>query len=191
MAETPPRRPMVEAERYTPELLQRFLVDLEITGHSRDVWALLTALGRALDLPFIDFICASSLADFRRTLFIRTSYDSTWLNDFNTDPDIHRWSCFRSHAMHHLTPIMVGLEFVDEYIHIPARRVEVLREAARRGLRAGFSIPLRLHAPARDVGHRQGPWLDHDRRRHGRASALHDAFLGRVSRTQPDLGQAA
>ena len=42
---------------------------------------------------------------------------------------------------------MVGLEFVEEYYHIPARRVSVLKEAARRGMRAGYSIPLRLHAP--------------------------------------------
>ncbi|MDQ2091864.1 helix-turn-helix transcriptional regulator [Marimonas arenosa] len=147
MAEKPPRRAPVEAERYTPELLQCFLVDLETTSHSREVWALLTTLGRDLGLPCVDFICASSYADFRKTLFIRTSYDSTWLNTLNADPDLHKWSYFRSHAMYHLTPIMVGLEFVDEYIHIPARRVEVLKEAARRGMRAGFSIPLRLHAP--------------------------------------------
>ena len=42
---------------------------------------------------------------------------------------------------------MVGLEFIEEYYHIPARRVDVLKEAAKRGMRAGFSIPLRLHAP--------------------------------------------
>ena len=147
MAETPPRRELVEAECYTPELLCNFLADLETTSHSSQVWALLVGLGQALNLPFIDFICASSYADFRKTLFIRTSYDSTWLNDFNADPEIHKWSYFRSHAMHHLTPIMVGLEFVDEYIHIPARRVDVLKAAAERGMRAGYSVPLRLHAP--------------------------------------------
>ena len=49
--------------------------------------------------------------------------------------------------MKHLTPIMTGLEFVDEYYHVPAHRVKVLKEAAKRGMRAGFSIPLRLHAP--------------------------------------------
>ncbi|MDU8928688.1 helix-turn-helix transcriptional regulator [Alisedimentitalea sp. MJ-SS2] len=140
-------RDLVEAECYTPPLLRRFLADLEVTTHSREVWAHLTALGRELNLPFIDLICASSYADFRKTLFIRTSYDSTWLNQFNSDPELHKWSYFRSHAMHHLTPIMVGIEFIDEYIHIPARRVEVLKEGAKRGMRAGYSIPLRHNAP--------------------------------------------
>lgn len=138
---------MIEAELYTPELLHHFLADLETTSHSREVWALVTTLGKRLNLPFVDFISASSYADFRKTLFIRTSYDSTWLNDVNLDPDLHKWSYFRSHAINHLTPILVGIEFVDEYHHIPARRVEVLKQAARRGIRAGFSIPLRLHAP--------------------------------------------
>ncbi len=142
-----PERRLIEAERYTPELLHRFLADLETTGHSRDVWALIVGLGKQLNLPYIDFISASSLADFRKTLFIRTSYDSTWLNELNRDPDLHRWSYFRSHAMHHLTPIMVGIEFIDEYHHIPAKRAEILRRAAKHGIRAGFSIPLRVHAP--------------------------------------------
>ncbi|MDQ2093701.1 helix-turn-helix transcriptional regulator [Rhodalgimonas zhirmunskyi] len=143
----PPRRDVVEAECYTPALLRDFLVDLETTTHSRQVWSLLVGLGQALNLPCIDFICASSWDHFRKTIFVRTSYDASFLNGWNEDPEIAKWSYFRSHAMHHLTPIMVGLEFIDEYIHLPARRVEVLREAAARGIRAGFSIPLRLHAP--------------------------------------------
>lgn len=95
----------------------------------------------------MDFISADNFADWKRTLFVRTSYDSTWLNEFNTNPDIMKWSYFRTHAVERLTPIAVGLEFVDEYMHIPQARYDVLKEAARRGLRAGFSIPLRAHAP--------------------------------------------
>jgi len=60
---------------------------------------------------------------------------------------LQRWSYFRNHAMHYLTPLMVGIEFVDEYRHIPEARVEVLRIAARHGIRAGFSIPLRVNSP--------------------------------------------
>ena len=141
------RRPLVEAERHVPELLQDFLVDLETTTNSSEVWRLLVVLGRTLNLPYIDFISASNYANWRKTLFIRTSYDSTWLNAINEDPDLSRWSYFRTHAMHYLTPIAVGLEFVDEYRHIPEKRFKVLREAATRGIRAGFSIPLRVHAP--------------------------------------------
>ncbi len=141
------RRPLLQAERHIPDLLQGFLVDLETTKSSAEVWALIVEVGRTLNLPFIDFICASNFADWKKTLFIRTSYDSTWLNSFNEDPDVSKWSYFRTHALHHLTPIAVGIEFVDEYHHLPETRHAVLEEAARRGMRAGFSIPLRSHAP--------------------------------------------
>lgn len=141
------RRPLVEAERYVPELLQAFVLELEETKRSIDVWQLIVALGQRVQLPFVDFISASSYRDWKKTLFIRTSYDSRWLQEINEDPELQRWSYFRNHAMHYLTPVMVGLEFVDEYRHIPERRVEVLRKAAAHGMRAGFSVPLRQNAP--------------------------------------------
>ncbi|MEQ9694854.1 LuxR C-terminal-related transcriptional regulator [Shimia sp. SDUM112013] len=142
-----PRRELVPAEQYTPDLLQGYLVDLEATRHSSEVWRLLVELGRKLNLPYVDLISASSYAEWKKTLFVRTSYDSSWLNSVNQDPDLAKWSYFRSHALHYLTPLAVGVEFVDEYRHIPQARYKVLEEAARRGLRAGFSIPLRVHAP--------------------------------------------
>lgn len=135
------------AERHVPEQLYSFLRQLEATQSSRDVWDLIVALGRDLHLPCIDFISSSSYQGWKKALFVRTSYDSTWLQGYNADPEIGRWSYFRSHAMECLTPIAVGLEFVDEYRPLPEARVEVLREAARRGMRAGFSIPLRQHSP--------------------------------------------
>mmetsp|Transcript_233 Transcript_233/g.704 ORF Transcript_233/g.704 Transcript_233/m.704 type:complete len:295 (+) Transcript_233:1062-1946(+) len=141
------RRPLLQAERHIPEVLQEFLVDLEATQNSAEVWALIVDVGRTLNLPFIDFISASNFEDWKKTLFIRTSYDSTWLNNFNEDPDIAKWSYFRAHAVNHLTPIAVGLEFIEEFHHMPQARYAVLEEAARRGIRAGFSIPLRSHAP--------------------------------------------
>ncbi|GAA6181341.1 MULTISPECIES: helix-turn-helix transcriptional regulator [unclassified Shimia] len=147
MTTLPGRRPLLAAERHTPELLHGFLADLETTQTSTEVWSLIVEVGRTLNLPFIDFICADNFANWKRTLFIRTSYDSTWLNAVNQNPDVAKWSYFRTHAVHHLTPLAVGLEFIDEYHHIPEERHAVLREAARRGLRAGFSVPLRLHAP--------------------------------------------
>lgn len=135
------------AEGYVPDLLQNFLTHLEQTTHSSDVWRLIVALGQRLGLPFVDFISASNFRDWRNTLFIRTSYDSSWLQEINDDPELRQWSYFRSHAMHYLTPIAVGIEFVDEYRHIPQKRVEILRLAATHGIRAGFSIPLRISAP--------------------------------------------
>ncbi len=130
-----------------PDLLQGFLQDLETTRHSTEVWQLLVGLGRQVQLPCVDFISASSFRDWKKTLFIRTSYDSSWLHSANTDPELQRWSYFRDHAMNYLTPVMIGLEFIDEYRHIPHKRIEVLRLAAEHGIRAGFSIPLRQNAP--------------------------------------------
>ncbi|MFD1343873.1 helix-turn-helix transcriptional regulator [Litorisediminicola beolgyonensis] len=142
-----PPREMVDAEHYVPELLQGFLLALEGTRRSSDVWDLLVRLGRQVGLPFVDFVVTASLQDWKKTLFIRTSYEADWLQALHSDPELGRWTYFRDHAMRYLTPVLVGLEFVDEYRQVPPERVEHLREAARRGLRAGFSVPLRQHAP--------------------------------------------
>lgn len=140
-------RSFVDAECYTPDILRVFLADMEDTETSLEVWKLLVSLGKSLDLPYIDFISASSYTNWKKTLFIRTSYDSGWLNDANKDPDLQKWSYFRSHGMKYLTPVMVGIDFVDEYRHIPEKRVELMRYAASKGMRAGYSIPLRQYAP--------------------------------------------
>ncbi|EPX82260.1 imidazoleglycerol-phosphate dehydratase [Salipiger mucosus DSM 16094] len=120
---------------------------LEVTESSREVWRLIVELGRELNLPFIDFISSSSYRNWKKTLFIRTSYDATWLAPHNDDPEVGRWSYFRSHALDRLTPIAVGLEFLEDYYPLPEGRVRVLEEAARRGMRAGYSVPLRQNAP--------------------------------------------
>ncbi|MDX1780270.1 MAG: autoinducer binding domain-containing protein [Thalassovita sp.] len=143
----PAKRDLLAAEEFTPKLLHDFLRDIEDTRHSVEVWDLLVQLSRKLDLPFVDFITVSDFSEDRQGLLVRTSYDAGWLNAENEDPEIMEWSYFRSHAAHHLTPILIGLEFVDDYLHLPERRVEVLREAARRGMRAGLSVPLRVNAP--------------------------------------------
>ncbi|MBO9474420.1 autoinducer binding domain-containing protein [Shimia sp. R10_1] len=147
MVEEAGRRPLLAAERHTPELLHGFLADLETTQTSAEVWQLIVEVGRTLNLPCIDFICANNFSNWQRTLFIRTSYDSSWLNAHNNDPEVSKWSYFRTHAINCLTPIAVGLEFADEFHHIPQQRYQVLKEAAEHGMRAGFSIPLRLNAP--------------------------------------------
>lgn len=140
-------RTLIAAEQQTPKTLHDFLRDLEGTRRSVDVWRLLVQLGRMLELPFIDFITASSFRDWRKTLFVRTSYDARWLNELNADPELQKWSYFRTHALNYLTPIMTGLEFIDDFHPVPPARRQMLEIAARRGMRAGFSVPLRIHAP--------------------------------------------
>lgn len=199
MATTDPlqqtRRAFLPAENHAPPRLRTFLLDLEATTCSEDVWKLIVELGHSLSLPAIDFISASAYRDWTKTQFVRTSYDSSWLDKYNTDPDLYRWSYFRSHAMQCLTPITIGLEFRDEYHDLPPGRVAVLEEAARLGIRAGFSIPLRQYAPpqaalltfARDVSRdemlaiiaRDG-WT-----MHAGALAAHQRYLQHFSREYP------
>jgi len=140
-------RALFAAEQHTPELLHRFLRDLEDCDTTEAVWLRLVQLARSLELPFVDYNVASSAPTWDHMLFSRTSYDSRWLHEANQDPEVMRWSYFQGHARHHLTPILLGLEFVEENFHLPEARVGVLREAARRGLRSGFAVPLRVHAP--------------------------------------------
>ena len=142
-----PTRNLLQAEQYVPDLMQAFTTALEEAEHSSHVWDLIVSVGQELNLPFVDYIVASSLQNWKKTLFIRTSYDSSWLNSMNDDPEVHKWSYFRSHAMHKLTPVAVGLEFLDEYHKLPDKRVQVLRVAAEHGIKAGFAIPLRQSAP--------------------------------------------
>lgn len=75
-SEAPRKRPVFQAECHTPDLLRQFLMDLEQTTSSLEVWRLIAALRQAVALPYIDFICANSYANWRKTMFIRTSYDS-------------------------------------------------------------------------------------------------------------------
>ncbi|SLN09588.1 Autoinducer binding domain protein [Roseivivax jejudonensis] len=142
-----PGRVLSAAERYTPELLQGVLARLEATTHSREVWQIIVETGRTVGLPFVDFVSASGMLDWRPTLFVRTSYDADWLMDQYRDPDLRKWSFFRQHALSCLTPLVIGIDFADEYPPVPPARVALLREAAERGMRAGLSIPLRQNAP--------------------------------------------
>lgn len=143
----PNQRGAIPAEEYFPARGQHFLRALEATQSSEDVWRLIMALGRDVGLPFIDFISASDWRHWKRTLFVRTSYDGRWLHDINADPELYRGSYFRVHGLHHLTPICIGLEFAADYPTLPPGRIAVLEAAANRGLRAGISIPLRQTAP--------------------------------------------
>ncbi|WP_353471252.1 autoinducer binding domain-containing protein [Salipiger sp. H15] len=182
-----------------PELLQWFLAELEATRASEEVWRLLVRLGRRLELPCVDFVIASGPEGPQRALIQRASYDTGWLAALDPSLATGRWSYLRGHSAGHLTPIAVGIEFLDEYHPLPEGRVELLREAARHGLRAGFSIPLRQTAPPRfgqlsfagDHGRREMLAIIHA---HGwvlNVAALtgHQRFLGFYAQEFPDRQQ--
>ena len=48
------------------------IADIEETKTSLEVWNLLVSLGKKVDLPFIDFISASSYTNWKKTLFTAT-----------------------------------------------------------------------------------------------------------------------
>ncbi|ETW13684.1 LuxR family two component transcriptional regulator [Roseivivax marinus] len=146
-ASTHPGRDLIPAERYIPELLQDWLVRLEQTEATGDVWTILVEAGRQTGLPHVDFVSASGLLNWRRTLFLRTTYDANWLMDHYRDDELRRWSYFRHHALTRLTPVVGGLEFVEDYHEVPPGRLRILAEAAERGIRSSFSVPLRQNAP--------------------------------------------
>lgn len=149
------------AESFFPPRMQRFLRRLEGTESSDEVWEMIKELGRDVGLPFIEFIAASDYGEWRRTAFVLSSYDADWLHALYTDPQLYRATYFRSHGITSMTPIVIGLEFLREYHPMPDGRIRVLREAARRGLRAGIAIPLRQHMPRQSA---QMSFVgDHDR----------------------------
>ncbi|MFW2589050.1 helix-turn-helix transcriptional regulator [Sagittula sp. SSi028] len=140
-------RPAIVAETYFPDKGQACLRALETTQTAEEVWQLVCQLGADVGLPFIDFISASDWRDWKRALFVRTSYDASWLEKANTSPELYHGSYFRIHGEHRLTPICMGLEFIDDHPDLPEYRRDILKQAAARGMRAGISIPLRQHTP--------------------------------------------
>ncbi|MBE9636672.1 autoinducer binding domain-containing protein [Salipiger mangrovisoli] len=142
-----PSQAPLPAACHVPELLQWFLARLEATRGSEDVWRLFIRLGQKLDLPYVDYVTARPGS--AQALSLRASYDAGWLRGHAAEGSVGRWSYLWGHAAERLTPIAVGVEFLEEYHPLPEARVAVLKEAARRGMRAGFSIPLRQSAPPR------------------------------------------
>lgn len=141
------RSDLVKAETYTPALLQTLTLGLEAATHSRDVWHCLVDLGRDAGLPFVDYVSTGDTENWRNTLFIRTSHDSGLLNHDSAGSQESHWSYFHNHAMHYLTPVLIGLEFAEDYRHLPDTRIRVLELAAANGMRAGLLVPLRSIAP--------------------------------------------
>lgn len=133
-------------ETIAPPRLTRFLARLENTSTSEQVWSLLVALARDVGLLVVDYVCATDYRDWEKVQFIRTTASSDWIDHARANPDIRRTSYFRTHAVHALTPVFVGLEYADLY-NADRARIEIMQLAADMGMRAGIGIPLRMPEP--------------------------------------------
>lgn len=133
-------------ETIAPARLTRFLAQLEHAQTSEEVWTLLVALGCAVDLPLVDYVCATDYRDWEKAQFIRTTVDASWIDHARQNPNIRKMSYFRTHAVAALTPIYVGIEYAQMYDPSP-ERYEIMELSASMGLRSGIGIPLRMPEP--------------------------------------------
>ncbi|GEM_PF-1453801 len=140
-------RKVVGNECFIPLRLRDFLIALEATDTSEEIWNLLVDLCTGINLPIVDYVCATDYRRWEKAQFIRTTFHSDWIRKARADPSIRKLSYFRTHAVQYLTPITVGLAYVDEMANVRADRLEIMRVTSKMGLNAGFAVPLRMNEP--------------------------------------------
>ncbi|MBV6636672.1 MAG: autoinducer binding domain-containing protein [Mameliella sp.] len=134
-------------ENFIPPKLLDFLVRLEATTTTEDVWDLIVCLADGMGLEVVDYVYATDFRNWEQAQFIRTTIDSRWFDYLRRFPHIRHTSAFRMHGCRYLTPIMVGEEYLDEMGEISEDRRRHVRIGAEMGMRAGISIPLRMGDP--------------------------------------------
>lgn len=135
------------AETFAPKKLSNFLVVLETTQTTDDVWNLVVNLARSLGLPIVDYVYATDFRNWERAQFIRTTVDSKWLDYVRKFPHIRQTSNFRMHGCKHLTPILIGPEYIDQMGDISEDKRRHILLGAKMGLNAGVAFPLRMGEP--------------------------------------------
>ena len=134
-------------ERFVPANLRDFLISLEATSNSDDVWELLVAFADGIGLNMVEYVCATDFRDWEQAQFIRTTVDSSWIGHAQSDPDVRRLSMFRLHSVNFLTPVTMGMAYIDEIENVCPKRRYLIECNAKFGLNAGFAIPLRMNEP--------------------------------------------
>lgn len=140
-------RPVGQNEMFIPTRLQRFLIALEASQSSEEVWQEMVKLYASMDLHTVDYVCATDFRDWKQAQFIRTTYHSSWIDEARRNPNVRKTSYFRTHAVKFLTPIVVGLAYIDVYENVSPERREIIEFTASMGLNAGIGIPLRMNEP--------------------------------------------
>jgi DNA-binding CsgD family transcriptional regulator len=124
-----------------------FLRRLEQATCSGDVWKEFVGLNLSVGLEIVDYVFATGYGNWWNTRFVNTTFNSKWIGFANENENTRKLSYFRSHAVKHLTPILVGIEYLDEMQPLPPGRLESLEFARSLGLNAGMGIPLRMNSP--------------------------------------------
>lgn len=139
--------PVQATETFLPKALLNFLLGLERTRSTEDVWQLVLDLAGSMGLDAVDYVYATDFRNWEKAQFIRTTFDSTWLEHVKRFPHIRHTSNFRMHGCRYLTPVKVGLAYVDRMGPISLEKRRHLELSARMGLEAGLAIPLRMGDP--------------------------------------------
>lgn len=143
----PRYRQLTPNELMAPPELRNFLVALEGTETTQEVWDALVTLASGLGLPIVDYVCATDYRNWEQAQFIRTTLHSDWIAKAGANPNIRKTSYFRTHAITRLTPILIGWEYRDLMGDLSPERLEILRMTADMGLAAGMAVPLRMGEP--------------------------------------------
>lgn len=139
--------PVRDTEKFIPIELLDFLTRLETTVKTDDVWALILGLASDLGLSAVDYVYATDYRNWEKAQFIRTTFDSRWLDYVRQFPHIRYTSNFRMHGCRYLTPVRVGLAYLDDMGPVCADKRRHLELSAQMGMEAGVAFPLRMGDP--------------------------------------------
>lgn len=139
--------PIRGTETFIPERLLDFLLRLERTKTTDEVWDLLLEMAKGLGLTAVDYNYATDYRNWEQAQFIRTTMTSKWFDYLKQFPHIRYTSNFRMHGCKYLTPIMIGPAYFDEMGEISAEKRRHVLLAAEMGLEAGVAFPLRMGDP--------------------------------------------
>ncbi len=131
-------------EGFVPTRLRDVLMRLEVATSSDEVWDHLVSLAASLNLPIVDYVYATDYRNWEQAQFIRTTFPQDWAPYADANPYIRRFSNFRTHAVHYLTPVMVGIEYADCYPDLHPEKRRSMEFGAQMGMTAGFAVPLRM-----------------------------------------------
>ena len=127
----------------TPPYLVDFILRLEASATSEDVWQEILGFANRLGLDSVDYCCASDFRNWERAQFIRTTFHSEWFEFLKQYPHIRQTSNFRMHGVNYLTPMKVGPEYIEDMGEISDEKRRHIELSAEMGLSAGIAIPLR------------------------------------------------
>lgn len=145
----PDGSPLRLTETHVPAPLLDFLLTLEGTETTEDVWQAILDFVAVFGLTSVDYVYASDYRNWERAQFIRTTFPSKWFDYLKQFPHIRKTSNFRMHAVKYLTPVMTGLAYLDQMGTVSEERRRHIRLAKEMGFSAGVQIPLR----SGDAGH--------------------------------------